>query len=107
MNAARVNEHPWATNEKSGGSCPPRSAATSGRLVLAAQFLEAIARGMSRVAGAALEPHAGSNDGDTAIELLSEVVTRSVRVWFWEANKGWETVLAMALQVFEAWSTLR
>ena len=33
------------------------------------------ALGMSWVTGAALKPHAGSSDGDTAIGLLSEVVT--------------------------------
>ena len=40
----------------------------------------AIALGASWVAGAAPRPHAGSSDGDTAIEHLSEVVTRSVLV---------------------------
>ena len=33
-------------------------------------------------AGAVPKPHAGNNDGDTAIELLSEVVTWLVLVWF-------------------------
>ena len=33
-------------------------------------------------AGAAPKPHAASSDPDTAIELLSEVVTWSVLVWF-------------------------
>ena len=43
---------------------------------------EAIDLGMSWVADAALQRHAGSSDGDTAIELLSEVVTWSMLVWF-------------------------
>ena len=43
---------------------------------------EAIALGTSWVAGVALKPHAGSSDGDTAIEHLSEIVTWSVLVWF-------------------------
>ena len=43
---------------------------------------EAIALGMSWMAGVAPKPHAGSNDGDTAIELLIEVATWSVLVWF-------------------------
>ena len=33
-------------------------------------------------AGAAPKPHAASSNADTAIELLNEVVTRSVLVWF-------------------------
>ena len=34
------------------------------------------------VASAAPKPHAGSSDGDTVIDFLSEVVTWSVLVWF-------------------------
>ena len=46
-----------------------------------------LARGMSWVAGVDPKPHAGSRDGDTAIELLSEVVTCSILVWF--ARQRW------------------
>ena len=64
-----------------------RPASSPGRrgqrpVVSAGTAEEAIALGMSWVAGAAPKPHAGSSDGDTAIELLSEVVTWSVLVWF-------------------------
>ena len=56
-------------------------------IVSAGTAEEAVALGMSRMAGAAPKPHAGSTDGDTAIELLSEVVTWSVLVWL--ARKRW------------------
>ncbi|MEP5116183.1 MAG: hypothetical protein ABJQ90_10695 [Parasphingorhabdus sp.] len=37
---------------------------------------------MSWVAGATPESHAGSGGGDATIELLSELITWSVLVWF-------------------------
>ena len=49
-------------------------------IVSAGTAEEAIALGTSWVAAATPKPHAGNNDGDTAIELLSEVVTWSVLV---------------------------
>ena len=70
----KVKKHPLATDDASDGKRPPRSAAAASRL-----FLPAPARlsplGSLGWAGAAPMPNAGSNDGDTAIELLSEVVT--------------------------------
>ena len=62
-----------------------RPASSSGRrsqrlIVPCGTDEEAIALGRSWEAGTALRPHAGSSDGDTAIEGLSEVVTWSVLV---------------------------
>ena len=51
-------------------------------IVSAGTAEEVIALGTSWVAAAAPQPHAGSSDGDTAIELLSDFVTWSVLVWF-------------------------
>ena len=76
---------PLATNEASDGKRPPRNAAASGRMFLP---VPAIYRRLSLSssslgwAGAARKPHAGISDGDTTIELLSEVVASLVLVWF-------------------------
>ena len=51
-------------------------------IVSAGTAEEAIVLGTSWGPGAAPKPHAGSSDRDTAIELLREVVTWSVLVWF-------------------------
>ena len=75
-------KHPLATNEARGGALPPRSAAASGRLVLPAPDGRLSHLGSLGWAGAAPKPHAASSDANPAIELLSEVVTWSVLVWF-------------------------
>ena len=61
---------------------PGAGADVSGRLFCAGTAEEAIALGTSWVAGAAPKPHAGNSDGDTAMDLVSEVVAWSVLVWF-------------------------
>ena len=75
------NAQGQATTEASDRPRPSRGAAVSDRLFLPAppERLR-IALETSPVAGAAPKPHAGGSDGDTAIELLSEVVTWSVLV---------------------------
>ena len=83
----KVKNHPLATDEASDGALPPRSAAASGRLVLPALDRRLSLLGPLGWAGAAPKPHAVSNDADTAIKLLSEVVTWSVLVWF-ERQRG-------------------
>ena len=45
--------------------------------------------------------HAGSSDGDTAIELLSEVVTWSVLTWF-ERQRRMKNWACDGLVLFEA-----
>ena len=86
-----VNKHSSATNEASDGTCPLRSAADSSRLVFPAPGRRLSPLGSLGWAGAAQKPHAASSDGDTAIELPSEVVTLSVLVWFGRQRgmKGW------------------
>ena len=69
-------------NKASEGALPPRSAAASGRLVLPAQARRVSLLGCLGWAGAAPKHHAASSDADTAIELLSKVVTWPVLVWF-------------------------
>ena len=69
-----------ATNEASDGTLPPRSAAASGRLVLPASDGRLSLLACLGWAGTAPKPDAASSDADTAIELLSEVVTWSVLV---------------------------
>ena len=81
-NAREVKKHPLATTEVSDGARPPRSAAASGRLVLPAPARRLSLLGSLGWTGAAPKPHAGNIDGDTAIELLSEVLTWLVLVWF-------------------------
>ena len=71
-----------ATNEASDGARPPRRAAASGRLVLPASDRRLSLLESLGWAGAASKPRAASSEVDTAIELLSEVVTWSVLVWF-------------------------
>ena len=71
-----------ATNEASDGARPPRRAAASGRFVLPALDRRLSLLGSLGWAGAARKPHAASSDANPAIELLSEVVTWSVLVWF-------------------------
>ena len=66
--------------ERRPASCPGRCGQRPD--VSAGTAEETIALGRSWVAGAAPKLHAGSSVGDTAIELLSEVVTWSVLVWF-------------------------
>ena len=80
--ADKVKKHPLAITEPSEGARPPRSAAASGRLVLSAPATRLLLLGSLGWAGAAPKHHAASSDGGTAIELLSEVVTWSVLVWF-------------------------
>ena len=71
-----------ATNEASDGALPPRSAAASGRLVLPGSDRRLSLFGSVGWAGAAPKPHAASSDADTAIEVLSDVVTWLVLVRF-------------------------
>ena len=52
------------------------------QIVSAGTAGEAIALETPCVAGTATRPHAGSSDRGTAIEVLSDVVTWSVLVWF-------------------------
>ena len=73
----KVKKHLWATNEASDGARPPRSAAASGIIVLPAPAVRLSILGLFGWAGAAPKPRATSSGGDTAIELLREVVT-----WF-------------------------
>ena len=78
----KVKKNRLATNEASDGALPPRSAAASGRLVFPGSDRRLSLLGSLGWAGAAPKPHAASSDADTAVELLSEVVTWSVLVWF-------------------------
>ena len=56
--------------------------------------------------GAAPKPHAGSSDGNTAIELLSEVVTWLVPGVVWEAKRD-EKLGVTALIFFKVpWAVL-
>ena len=71
----KVMKHPLATEEASDGKRPPRSAGATGRLFLPAPARRLSLSGSLGWAGAAPKPHAGSSDGDTAIELLRELVT--------------------------------
>ena len=84
-------KNPLATKEASDGAFPPRSAAASGRFVLPASDRRLSLLGCLGWAGVAPKPHAASNDADTAIKLLSEVVTWSVLVWFGKERgmKSW------------------
>ena len=72
----KAEQLPLAANEASDGNRLPWSAAATGSF-----FFPAPARRLSRLGSlgradaAAPTPHAVSSDGDTAIELLSEVVT--------------------------------
>ena len=66
-------KYPLATNEASDGKCPPWSAAATGRSLLRAPGRRLSLLGSRGWAGAG--SHAGSSDGDTAIEVLGEVVT--------------------------------
>ena len=68
-------------------------------IVSAGTAEEAIALGMSWVAGAAPKPHAGSSNGDTAIEFLSEVVTWSVLVCF-SRQRGTKNWVCNGLVIF-------
>ena len=68
-------------------------------IISAGTVEEAIALEMSRVAGAAPKPHAGSSDADTEIDLLSEVVTWSVLVWF-ARQRGMENRVYGGLVIF-------
>ena len=56
---------------------------------------------LGRWAGAALKPHAGNSDGHTAIELLSEVVTWLVLVWFGR-QRGMKSWVFDGLYFFKA-----
>ena len=80
--STKVKKHALATNEASDGKRPPRSAADSGRLVSLASARRLSLLRFLGWADAAPKAHAGSSDGDTAIELLSEVVTWMVLIWF-------------------------
>ena len=70
-------KHPLSTNEASDGALPPRSAADRGKLVLPASDRRLSLMGCLGWAGAFPKPHVASSDPDTAIELISEVVTSS------------------------------
>ena len=83
----KVKKHPLATNQASDGMRPPQSVATTGRLILPAPTWRLSLLGSLVWAGAAPKPHAGSSDGDTGIEVLSQVVTWLVLMWFREANR--------------------
>ena len=63
-------------------------------IVSAGTAEEAIVLGTS-----APKPHAGSSDGDTAIELLCEVVTWSVLVWF-ARQRGMKNWVCDGLVIF-------
>ena len=52
-------------------------------------------------AGAAPQPHVASRDGETAIKLLSEVVTSSVLVWFGRQS-GMKSWVCDGLDFFKA-----
>ena len=56
-------------------------------------------------AGAAPKRHAGSSDGDTAIELLREVVAWLVLVWFGK-HTGMKNWVCDGLDFFEAPQTI-
>ena len=88
-----------ATKEASDDARPPRSAAASGRLVLPAPARRLSLLGSLGWTGAAPKPHAGNIDGDTAIELRSEVDTWSVLVWF-ERQRGIKNWVCDGLGVF-------
>ena len=70
---------------------PPRSAAACGRLVFPASDRRLSLLGSLGWAGAAEKPHAASSDTNTAIKLLSKVVTWSVLLWFGRQSgmKNW------------------
>ena len=51
--------------------------------------------------GAAPKPHAANSDADTAVELLQEVVTWSVLVWFGR-QRGMKNWVCDGLDIFEA-----
>ena len=81
-NNARGQETPFDNHEASDGTRLPRSAAASGRLVSPAPDRCLSIVGYFGLGDAALDPHAANSDGDTAIEFISKVVTRSVLVQF-------------------------
>ena len=97
----KVKKHPLATNEASDGAHAPRSAAASGKLVVPASDRRLSLLGCLGWAGAALKPHAASSDPDTAIEVLSEVVTSSVLVWFGRQS-GMKSWVCDGLDFFKA-----
>ena len=99
--ANKIKKHPLATNEAIDGALPPRSAAASGRLVLLVSDRRLSLLGCLGRAGAAPKLHATNSDADTAIELLSEVVTWSVLVWFGRQT-GMKNWVCDSLEFFEA-----
>ena len=60
---------------------------------------EATALGMSWVTDTAPKPHAGSSDGDTAIDFLSKIVTWSVLVCF-ARQRGMKNSVCNGLVIF-------
>ena len=58
-------------------------------------------------AGAAPKPPAGSSDGDTGIEVLSQVVTWLVLMWFREANRDKNRVCDALVFFFQAEDGIR
>ena len=70
-----AKNHSLATNEASDGALSPRSVAASGRLVVRSLDTRLSVSGCFGWAGAVPKPHAANSDVDTAIKLLSEVVT--------------------------------
>ena len=98
-NNARGQETLVGNNEASDGARPPWSAAASGRLVSPALDRRLSLLGSLGWAGAAPKPHAASSDADTAIELLSEVVTWSVLVWFGR-QRGMKSCVCNGLDPF-------
>ena len=77
---ARVKKQPLGTNDASDGNRPARSNAATGGSFLSAPARRLSFLGFPGWADAAPKPHAGSSDGDAAIELLSEFVTWLVLV---------------------------
>ena len=73
-------KHPLTTNEASDGARPRRSAAANGRLVSPVPDRRLSLLGSLGWAAAAPKPHATSTGGDTAIELVSDVITWPVLV---------------------------
>ena len=88
-------------NEASDGARSPCIAAASGRVVLPATSRRLSLMGSLGWASAAPEPHAGNSDGDIAIELLSEVVTWLVLVWFGR-QRGMKSWVFDGLYFFKA-----
>ena len=75
------------------------------QIVFAGTGEEAIALGTLGWAGATPKPHAGSSDGDTAIELLGEVMAWLVFAWFGRQG-GMKNQVCDDLDFFQAQQTV-